>query len=147
MGMVLDLLALAIGVPAAAGVSTSVSLATSEAVRQQERRDEDEQERMRDFHLDVFCEARSRKRDQVHNTIVVLGKDRKLWLARKDPRTKQPMPMEGEAKACHPFTGFFLRYTGEKPNVDPMFERLNRPEKIPGLVSTIGRNPPTLNWI
>jgi hypothetical protein len=142
--MVLDLLSLAIGVPAAAGISTSLAVATSEAVRQQDRRDEEEQEWMRDFHLDVYCEARSRKRDQVHGTMVVL-RDKKLWLAPKDPRTNQPLPAEGESKASHPFSGFFLDYTGDRPNVDPMFERLNRPVKIRGLVSTIEFK--TLNWI
>ena len=144
--MVLDLLGLAIGLPTAAGVSSGLTIAISEGVRQQERRETDEQARMRDFHLDVYCEAKSRKTDQVHNTIVVL-KDGKLWLAPKDPRTKMPLPMDGDSKPGHPFTGFFLDYSGERPNVDPMFERLNRPAKIRGLVSTIAQKPPTLNWI
>jgi hypothetical protein len=144
--MVFDLLGLAIGLPAAAGVSTAVAVSTSEAVRQQEQHDEEEQSRMQDFHLDVFCEAKSRKRDQVHGTTVVL-KNGKLWLAPKGPESKMPLPLEGDAKPCHPFTGFFLDYTGERPNVDPMFERLNKPVKIRGLVSTISEQPPTLNWI
>ncbi|KIW08982.1 hypothetical protein, variant 5 [Verruconis gallopava] len=144
--MVLDLLGLAIGIPAAAGVSTGVAVATSEAVRQQEKEDRDEQLRMRDFHLDVYCDARSRKREQVDGSIVVL-KENKLWLAPKDPKTKKPLPMQGEARPCHPFTGFFLDFVGERPKVDPMFERLNKPVKIRGLVSTISQDPPTLNWI
>jgi hypothetical protein len=144
--MVLDLLGLAISLPAATGVSTGISVATSEAVRQQERRDEEVQSRMQDFHLDVFCEAKSRKRDQVHGTVVVL-KNGKLWLAPKDVKSKMPLPMEGDSRPCHPFTGFFLDYVGERPKVDPMFERLNKPTKIRGLVSTISKEPPTLNWI
>ena len=56
--------------------------------------------------------------------------------------------MLGETKANHPFTGFFFDFVGDRPqNVDPMFERLNRPPKIPGLVSTIAKKPATLNWI
>lgn len=144
--MVLDLFSLAIGLPTATAVSTGVAVATSEAVRRQEREDEETMSRMRDFHLDVFCDSRSRKRDQVHGTMVVL-RDGKLWLAPKDTKTKAPQPMEGESKACHPFTGFYLDYAGDKPDVDPMFERLNRPPKIRGLVSTISKSPPTLNWI
>jgi hypothetical protein len=144
--MVLDLLSLAIGIPAAGGVSSGIAVATSEVVRQQEREDREEQSRMRDFHLDVFCDARSRKRSQVHGSMIVL-KDGKLWLAPKDPRTKMPLPIAGESRACHPFTGFFIDYTGDRPRVDPMFERLNKAKKIAGLVSTISKHPPTLNWI
>jgi hypothetical protein len=144
--MVLDLLGLAIGIPAAAGVSTALSAATSEVVRQQNREDREERPRLRDFHVDVFCEAHSRKRDQVDKTMIVL-KDGKLWLARKDAKTNMPLPMEGESRASHPFTGFYLDYVGERPQVDSMFERLNRPPKIRGLVSTIAKNPRTLNWI
>jgi hypothetical protein len=144
--MVLDLLGLAIGVPAAAGVSSGITLAISERVRQQEQRDNEEQQRMQDFHLDVFCDSRSRKRDQVHGTMVVL-KNGKLWLAPKDSRTNMPKALPGDSKAYHPFTGFYFDFVGDKPNVDPMFERLNRAPKIKGLVSTIAKQPATLNWI
>jgi hypothetical protein len=63
--MVLELLALA---------ALPVSIATAEGVRHesQRERDAEEQYRMRDFHLDVFCNSDSRKRDQVHGRTVVL---------------------------------------------------------------------------
>jgi hypothetical protein len=63
--MVLELLALA---------ALPVSIATAEGVRheRQKQREVDEQYRMRDFHLDVFCNSDSRKRDQVHGRAVVL---------------------------------------------------------------------------
>jgi hypothetical protein len=57
-----------------------------------------------------------------------------------------PMPLTGENSALHPFTGFYLDYQPEKTSKD-MFERLNKPPKIRGLVSTISDDPPTLNWI
>jgi hypothetical protein len=57
-----------------------------------------------------------------------------------------PLPLKGETSVLHPFTGFYLDYQPEKTKSD-MFERLNRPPKIRGLVSTISDDPPTLNWI
>lgn len=144
--MVLDLLGLAVGIPAAGGISSALSVAISESVKQQERQENDEQLRMRDFHLDVYCEARSRKVGQVDGTTVVL-RDGKLWLAPKDSKSGKALPLQGESKAVHQFTGFFLDYTGDRPKVDPMFERLNKPVKIRGLVSTVAQKPATLNWI
>lgn len=71
--MVLDLLALT-------GISTAVG--ASEAVHQQRVLDEEAEsdERQAPFYLDVFCDAQSRKRDEVHDTIVVL-KDGKVRAA------------------------------------------------------------------
>jgi hypothetical protein len=142
--MVFDLVGLALAVPTATAVSTGVGVAVSEAVRQRDKQNKDEQWQMRDFHLDVFCSAPSRKRDQVDKTIVVL-KDGKLWLAPKDPKTNKPLPLSGDAKPSHPFAGFYMDFT-QKINADPMFERLNK-TRVRGLVSTISKNPPTLNWI
>jgi hypothetical protein len=61
--MVLDLL-----------ISLPILIATTEGVRQQSQQDCDEEQhyRMKDFHIDVFCNARSRKRDQVNRSMVVL---------------------------------------------------------------------------
>jgi len=63
--MVLELIALT-GLP--------VAIATVEGVRHQteQSRQQDEQYRMRDFYIDVYCNARSRKRSQVDRTMVVL---------------------------------------------------------------------------
>jgi hypothetical protein len=63
--MVLDLLTLT-AIPTAVGAS--------EAVHQQAVFDEEaeSEERQEPFHLDVYCSAKSRKRDEVHGAIVVL---------------------------------------------------------------------------
>jgi hypothetical protein len=63
--MVLDLLGI-IGLPTA--------IAVAEGVRHQdaEEREENEQLRMRDFHIEIYCDSNSRKKDQVHGTMVVL---------------------------------------------------------------------------
>lgn len=68
--MVLDLLTLAV-VPTAIGAS--------EAVHQQRLLDEEaeSEERQAPFYLDVYCDAKSSKRDEVHDAIVVL-KDGKV---------------------------------------------------------------------
>lgn len=127
-------------------VSLPVVIATTEGVRHQTRQDHDEQQyRMKDFHIDVFCNAQSRKREQVNRTMVVL-RGGKLYLAPRDSKTKMPLPLTGETSPLHPFTGFYLDYQPEKTRPD-MFDRLNKPAKIRGLVSTISNGPPTLNWI
>lgn len=63
--MVLDLLTLT-AIPTAVGAS--------EAVHQQRVLDEEaeSEERQAPFHLDVYCDAQSRKRNEVHGAIVVL---------------------------------------------------------------------------
>lgn len=63
--MVLDLLTIA-GIPA--------SIGTFEAVAQQHILDEDalSDERQAEFYLDVYCDAKSSKKDEVHGTMVVL---------------------------------------------------------------------------
>jgi len=118
-----------------------------EGVRHQteQSRQQDEQYRMRDFYIDVYCNARSRKRSQVDRTMVVL-KNGKLYLAPKDSETKRPKPIMGSSSPLHPFAGFYLDYQPRKEKHD-MFERLNKPPKIRGLVTTISENPPTLNWV
>jgi hypothetical protein len=68
--MVFELLALA---------AFPVAIATAEGVKHQAKVDHDreQQYRMKDFHLDVYCSSRSRKRQQVDRTIIVL-KDGKV---------------------------------------------------------------------
>ena len=55
-----------------------------------------------------------------------------VWLAKKDPKTKLPLPEE----RGHPFTGFFIQYPDDE----------RKPPEL-GLVSTISVDPPMLNWI
>lgn len=69
--VLLDLLTIA-GIPTAVGAS--------EAVHQQKLLDEEAEapERQEPFYLDVYCDAQSRKKDEVHGAIVVL-KDGKVF--------------------------------------------------------------------
>ncbi|KAF1955189.1 hypothetical protein CC80DRAFT_415698 [Byssothecium circinans] len=125
--MVLDLLALT-AIPTAVGAS--------EAVHQQRILDEEaeSEERQAPFYLDVFCDAKSRKRDEVHGAMVVL-RDGKLWLWPKDPDTNLPKEDPDGGPPPHPFTGFYLPF--------PTQDLPHRPIPAPpilGLVSTI---PPT----
>jgi hypothetical protein len=147
--MVLDLLTAA-GLP--------VTIATVEGSRQikKEDREEQEQYRMRDFCIDVFCNSGSRKRDEVDKTMVVL-RNHKLYLAKKaggKDKYGRPLPAslrQDDAVKPHPFTGFYLDYHPSKPGnptgVPSMFERLDKPKPIRGLVTTISDDPPTLNWL
>jgi hypothetical protein len=57
--------------------SIPITIATVEGIRHQREKDKqnkqsDEQSRLQDFHLDVFCNSTSRKKDQVDKTMVVL---------------------------------------------------------------------------
>ncbi|KAF2401912.1 hypothetical protein EJ06DRAFT_548124 [Trichodelitschia bisporula] len=138
--MVLELLALT-GLP--------VAIATVEGVRYHNEKEAEKEDavRMRDFHIDVYCSSTSRKRNEVHNTMVVLS-GKKLYLARKDSETEMPLSADPASPPPHPFTGFFLdHYPEGAARSDSMFTRLNRAEKIRGLVSTISDHPPTLNWV
>ncbi|OAG01207.1 uncharacterized protein CC84DRAFT_280148 [Paraphaeosphaeria sporulosa] len=110
--MVLDLLALT-AIPTAVGAS--------EAVHQQRLLDEEaeSEERQAPFYLDVYCDAASRKRDEVHDAIVVL-KDGKLRLWPKDAHTQLPKDDPDSHAAPHPFTGFYLPFPAEDLPHRPM---------------------------
>ena len=56
-----------------------ISIGANEAVHQQRLLDEEAEadERQEEFYLDVFCDAKSRKKDEVNGAIVVL-KDGKV---------------------------------------------------------------------
>jgi hypothetical protein len=56
-----------------------ITVGASEAVHRQRILDEEAEveERQEEFYLDVFCDAQSRKKDEVHDSIVVL-KDGKV---------------------------------------------------------------------
>jgi hypothetical protein len=60
-------------------IGTAVNVGASEAVHRQRVLDNEAEadERHEEFHLDVFCDAKSRKRDEVDGAIVVL-KDGKV---------------------------------------------------------------------
>ncbi|OCL13096.1 hypothetical protein AOQ84DRAFT_372491 [Glonium stellatum] len=143
--MILELLALA-AIPTAAGIS--------EAAHQQRivNREADAENRKLRFYLDVYCGAKSKKRDEVHNAMVVL-RDGKLYLWPKDPETNLPLALEDGTPAPHPFTGFYTPFpNAELPN------SLVPSSPVLGLVSTIppsdsqsskpsSDEKPKLNWI
>jgi len=83
--------------------------------------------RLAKFNLVVSCDTESSGGDQVHGKQVVL-RNGKLYL-------DDPNPANRRFADGHPFSGFYLEYAFEhKP--PPM-----------GLVSTISKDPPMLNWI
>lgn len=141
--MVLDLLTLT-GLPVAIGAT--------EAVRHQRVFDEEaeSEERQQPFYLDVYCDTPSKKRDEVHDTIVVL-KEGKIRLWPKDPKTNLPKAHPDGSSAPHPLTAFYLPFPTEDLPHRPIPAR-----RILGLVSTIPSNSsiskteqtkPKLNWI
>ena len=117
--MVFGLLGLA-AIPTTIGVAEGVS---------EGRKEKDpalEEERMRKFRLECFCEANSPKAKEIGGGIVVL-RGEKVYV----------VPRDAEADTGHPFEGFYIEYP------DP-----DRPRPLPlGLVSTISKEPPMLNWI
>ena len=117
--MVFGLLGLA-AIPTTIGVAEGVS---------EGRKEKDpalEEERMRKFRLECFCEANGRKAKEIDGGIVVL-RGEKLYI----------LPRNCDQDTGHPFEGFYIEYP------DP-----ERPRPLPlGLVSTISKNPPMLNWI
>ncbi|KAH7086530.1 hypothetical protein FB567DRAFT_72954 [Paraphoma chrysanthemicola] len=127
-----------------------ISIGASEAVHRQRILDEEAEaeERREEFYLDVFCDAKSRKKDEVHDAIVVL-KDGKVKLWPKDPKTKLPAKGPDGEDAPHPFTGLYLPF--------PPDDLPHRPipyTPVLGLVSTIptpassdASAKPKLQWI
>ena len=117
--MVFGLLAIA-AIPTTIGVAEAIS---------EGRKEEDpatEEERMRKFRLECFCEANSRKAKEINGGHVIL-RGEKLYI----------VPRNSSTSTGHPFEGFYIEYP------DP-----ERPRPLPlGLVSTISKDPPMLNWI
>ena len=117
--MIFDLLGIA-AIPTTIGVAEGIS---------EGRKEEDpatEEERMRKFRLECFCEPNSRKAKEINGGHVVL-KGGKLYI----------VPRKSSTITGHPFGGFYIEYP------DP-----ERPRPLPlGMVSTISKDPPLLNWI
>jgi hypothetical protein len=63
---------------------TTVTVGASEAVHRQRILDDEAEaeERQEEFYLDIFCDAQSRKKDEVHDAIVIL----------KDGKVRHPSP-------------------------------------------------------
>ncbi|KAF2219486.1 hypothetical protein BDZ85DRAFT_205976 [Elsinoe ampelina] len=124
------------------GSGIAVVTGVAEGVSHQRKINEEASSETRQlkFHIDVTASlpcstspsARARSRSSsrvaaVTGSMVVLHGDR-LWLEPMDPATRQP----GRG---HPFTGFYIPYPDEERG------------GVRGLVSTISRDPPMLNWV
>lgn len=120
--MVLGLIAVA-AIPTTIGVAEGVSAQGKE--NDSNTSPPNEAERMRKFNLECYCENSTGKAAQVHGGRVLL-RDNKLYI-----------DLPSLSSQGHPFEGFYISYP------DP-----DRPHPLPlGLVSTINKEPPILNWI
>ncbi|RMZ67476.1 Vacuolar sorting-associated VPS28 [Pyrenophora seminiperda CCB06] len=110
-----------------------ISIGANEAVHQQRLLDEEAEadERQEEFYLDVFCDAKSRKKNEVDGAIVVLDEGKiRLWP--KDPETGLPTRGPNDEPPPYPFTGLYLPF--------PSSELPHRPMPAAptlGLVSTV----------
>ena len=115
-----------LGLLVIAGIPTTIGVAEGISEGRKEKDPETEEERMRKFHLECFCEANGPKAKEIDGGQIVL-RGEKLYIV---PRHSVP-------GTGHPFEGFYIEYP------DP-----ERPRPLPlGLVSTISKDPPMLNWI
>lgn len=136
--MIIDvLLGLGLALPVTAGVGIGTVTGVAQGVSQQQKinAENNNEARQIKFHIDIRVETssgreKSRGRVQeVDGGIVVLRND-KLYIEPKSATTRQPENVDS-----HPFTGFYFQY----PDEDRAMTR--------GMVSTITRDPPVLNWI
>ncbi|KAF2853488.1 hypothetical protein T440DRAFT_444385 [Plenodomus tracheiphilus IPT5] len=132
-----------------------VSIGANEAVHQQRLLDEEAEaeERQEEFYLDVFCDAQSKKKDEVNGSIVVL-EDGKVRLWPKDPKTNLPTNDPNGNPPPHPFKGFYLPFpTQDLPHRPiPAAPILGLVTTVPPTQSTTSStsSPPTkpkLNWL
>lgn len=81
-----------------------ISIGANEAVHQQRLLDEEAEadERLEEFYLDVFCDAQSRKKDEVNGAIVVLrgGKVRIVYAMHASTTNEKHVDMS-VASRCH----------------------------------------------
>jgi len=132
-------LGLSLPVIASVGVGTVTGVAQGVAEQKRVNAENSNESRMLKFHIDVRASneedsktgnrSRSRSQREVDGGILVL-RDDKLFIEPRSSITRQPLDV-----TSHPFTGFYFQY----PDDDRAHTR--------GLVSTISRDPPVLNWI
>lgn len=135
---------LGMALPIVSTTAVSVVTGVAQGVSEQKKvnADASNQTRMLKFHVDVLVDpkfhsrvqrdgsqSRTRASSELHNGILTLRND-KVWIDVKSPITRQPENIDH-----HPFTGFYIAY----PDDNRGYTR--------GLVSTISRDPPVLNWI
>ncbi|KAL6705969.1 hypothetical protein ACN47E_006248 [Coniothyrium glycines] len=126
-----------------------ISIGANEAVHQQRLLDEEAEaeERQEEFYLDVFCDAQSKKKDEVNGAIVVL-RDGKVRLWPRDPDTGLPEQDVGEDEVVQPFRGFYLPFPDEDLPHRPI-----PAAPVLGLVTIVPPSPqsknnkPRLNWV
>ena len=115
-----------LGLLAIAGIPTTIGVAEGVSEGRKGKDPETEKEQMRKFNLECFCENNSQSAKEIDGGHIVL-RGGKLYIV---PRQSLP-------DTSHPFEGFYIEYP------DP-----ERPRPLPlGLVSTISKDPPMLNWI
>ena len=115
-----------LGLLAIAGIPTTIGVAEGISEGRKEKDPETEKEQMRKFNLECFCETNSQSAREIDGGHIVL-RGEKLYI----------VPRQSIPDTSHPFEGFYIEYP------DP-----ERPRPLPlGLVSTISKDPPMLNWI
>lgn len=92
-----------------------ITVGASEAVHRQRILDEEAEaeDRQDEFYLDVFCDAQSRKKDEVHDAIVVL-KDGKVCISPNSTATFTLM------HACRSAFGQKIKKLNSQPLIYPM---------------------------
>ena len=113
-----------LGLLTIAAIPTTIGVAEGISSRNKEKDAAKDEELMRKFTLECFCDAQSRKKDEIHGARVVLRSE-KLYIS-KPPHHP----------ASFPFNGFYVSYPDPARNPAPL-----------GLVSFISSDPPALNWI
>lgn len=121
------------------GVITGIPVVTgvAEGVHHQKEQNKEaaNETRMVKFYIDVFCGAKSGKRDEIDKGVIVLHKER-VWVCPKDEERGMPVSPKPGVPPPHPFTGFYIMYPDE-----------DRDPRERGLVTTLPTDPPMLNWI
>ncbi|THW17973.1 hypothetical protein D6D23_07872 [Aureobasidium pullulans] len=138
--MVFDvIMGLGISLPVAAATGVGVVTGVAQGVSHQQKENEkaanaNPESRTTKFYIDVVIEdegSRSRGRGEILHDSIVVVRDNKLWIEAKNRATGLP-----RREDSHPFTGFYLMYPDE-----------DRSPAERGLVTTIQKDPPMLNWI
>ena len=124
-------LALALPIVTSSGIATVTGVAEGVHHQKQQNKEASNEKRMEKFRVDVFCAGKHPRAKEVDGGILVL-RDDKAWIARRDDATDLPT---GEEANTHPCAAFYLSYPSE---LQP------HPR---GLVSTIAKDPPMLNWL
>jgi len=142
-----------IGLLTIAAIPTTIAVAEGISEQKKKNSKDDDESRMAKFYLDVFCEANSRKTQEIHGKRCVVRDDKvscgllvcsvqdrwiEDWMVtfylESQVYLDDPIPSKRK-KLSHTVQAFYVEYPDE--------ER----EKTRGLVTTISVDPPMLNWI